>query len=100
MKNFEDFKIVLLQRILNPIIKQYIKELKHNSKCSICGEEDDCCLEFHHLDEKKKKFSIGKIPHTVTLEDVKKELEKTICVCANCHRKLHKGIISIPVRND
>jgi hypothetical protein len=43
-------------------------------------------LKFHHIDT--KKFSIGKIPHTATLEDVKRELAKTICVCANCHRQL------------
>ena len=57
----------------------------------MCGEADDCCLEFHHVDKESKCFSIGKIPHTATLEDVKKELAKTICVCANCHRKIHSG---------
>ena len=74
-------------------IKQYIKNLKHKSKCYFCGEIEDCCLEFHHIDKDSKLFSIGKIPHTKSLEDVKNELSKTICVCANCHRKLHNGII-------
>ena len=74
-------------------IKQYIKNLKHKSKWYFCGETEDCCLEFHHIDKDSKLFSIGKIPHTKSLEDVKNELSKTICVCANCHRKLHNGII-------
>ena len=74
-------------------IKQYIKNLKHKSKCYFCGETEDCCLEFHHIDKDSKLFSIGKIPHTKSLEDVKNELSKTMCVCANCHRKLHNGII-------
>ena len=59
----------------------------------MCGESDDCCLEFHHVNKENKCFSIGKIPHTATLEDVKKELAKTICVCANCHRKIHNGVL-------
>ena len=78
---------------MNPIIKRYIKELKHRSKCCMCGESDNCCLEFHHVNKENKCFSIGKIPHTATLEDVKKELAKTICVCANCHRKIHNGVL-------
>lgn len=64
------------------------------SRCCLCGESEDCCLEFHHMDKDTKCFSIGKIPYNATLDDVKKELTKTICVCANCHRKIHNGIIA------
>lgn len=76
---------------MSQIIKQYIKDLKSKSKCCICGESENCCLEFHHIGH--KNFSIGKIPHTVTLDEVKDEITRTICVCANCHRKLHNNII-------
>ncbi len=45
-------------------------------------------LEFHHTDPKKKKFQIsGNL--TRKWETIKKELDKCILVCANCHRERH-----------
>lgn len=58
-------------------------------KCERCGY-DRCidALEFHHIDptQKDKNFSNIKIRKW---EDQKKELDKCICVCANCHREVH-----------
>lgn len=57
-------------------------------KCEICGY-DKCvdALEFHHLEPNKKEFTIsGKI---ISLERAKKEIDKCILVCANCHREIH-----------
>ena len=59
-------------------------------KCIKCGY-DKCiaALEFHHLDENKKDFSISKKGHCKSWESVKKELDKCVILCANCHRELH-----------
>ena len=59
-------------------------------KCEICGY-DKCisALEFHHLDPSEKKFGISKNISGHSLEECKKEADKCILVCANCHREIH-----------
>ena len=52
-------------------------------------------LGFHHLDPNQKDFSIGSKGYTRSFDKVKKELDKCICVCANCHREIHAGLIDI-----
>lgn len=76
-------------------IKQIAIEYK-GGKCSICGY-DNCigALEFHHLNPKQKDFGIGSKGYTRGIETVKKELDKCILVCANCHREIHAGLIKL-----
>jgi hypothetical protein len=59
-------------------------------KCILCGY-NKCCeaLEFHHLDLGMKEFSISQDGLTRSWGRVKKETDKCILVCANCHRELH-----------
>jgi predicted HNH restriction endonuclease len=52
-------------------------------------------LDFHHVDSTKKEFGIGNSGYTRSWEKVKKELDKCILVCANCHREIHEGLIKI-----
>ena len=63
-------------------------------KCIFCGY-DKCidALEFHHLDPKKKDFGISKDGLTRSWEKTKKEIDKCILICTNCHRELHAGIL-------
>ena len=63
--------------------------------CEKCGyKKYNGALDFHHLDPTKKDFTIAKIRHTGFTEKVKKELDKCILVCSNCHREIHGGISS------
>lgn len=73
-------------------MRQLIQDIK-SCGCCICGETEICCLDFHHL--RDKKFEIAKAPD-VSKDRLYKELEKCIILCANCHRKLHAGIIQLP----
>lgn len=54
-------------------------------------------LEFHHPDPNKKDFSISVDGMTRSWERVKKEVEKCILICANCHREIHAGITQLPM---
>lgn len=58
-------------------------------KCERCGY-DKCvdALEFHHIDPTQKDKNFGNIKIR-KWEDQIKELDKCICVCANCHREIH-----------
>jgi hypothetical protein len=66
------------------------------SKCIACGY-NKCikALEFHHLDSKIKDFGISEKGYTRSWEKVKKELDKCILLCANCHREVHEGITQL-----
>jgi hypothetical protein len=62
--------------------------------CTFCGY-NRCldALDFHHLDETKKKFGLSKDGITGSWEKTVKELDKCIIVCSNCHREIHAGIL-------
>lgn len=63
--------------------------------CQVCGyDKYNGALEFHHLDPNEKDFSIGELKKTNINEKIKKELDKCILVCANCHREIHGGLIN------
>lgn len=68
-----------------------------NNKCSLCGY-DRCtaALEFHHLDPNKKDFSISDAyANPKKWSIIVDELKKCILVCANCHREIHQGLVSV-----
>ena len=61
-------------------------------KCQICGYSR-CwrSLQFHHLDPSTKKLRIS---GRQGWGAVKKELDKCILVCANCHGEIEDGLIA------
>jgi len=68
-------------------LKKSLVEYK-GSKCEICGY-DRCieALEFHHSDPSKKDFSIS--TKLFGIEKMKKEVDKCLLLCSNCHREKH-----------
>jgi DNA-binding CsgD family transcriptional regulator len=78
----------------------YRKRLKERAveykggMCECCGYDRAIeALEFHHRDPKEKDFSpSGK---SVSWERMRKEIDKCVLVCANCHREIHCGLIEI-----
>lgn len=68
--------------------KELLVECK-GGKCEICGY-DKCidALEFHHTNPFEKEFGISN-GDIKSLDKLKKEADKCILVCANCHRELH-----------
>lgn len=61
--------------------------------CTICGyNKYQGALEFHHLDPTKKDFVISLKGHCRSWIEIKKELDKCILLCSNCHREVHAGV--------
>ena len=58
--------------------------------CSICEESEPACLDFHHLGDKDMPVSQMKGMSDVRILE---EIAKCVLLCANCHRKVHAGII-------
>ena len=65
-------------------------------KCGICGY-NKCtrALEFHHINPKEKEFGFSGYRKNNWMLLVK-ELKKCVCICSNCHREIHEGLINIP----
>ena len=64
--------------------------LSKKTKCCKCGESASCCLEFHHIQH--KIMSISHAVKNMKPDKFKEELDKCICVCSNCHKKIHNEI--------
>jgi len=66
-------------------------------QCFKCGYNSyDGALEFHHLDPGQKDVSISRMRTTKFSDKTKKELDKCILLCSNCHREEHarqRGLI-------
>lgn len=76
------------------IIKQKSVEYKGGC-CQVCGYKKSLrALDFHHIDPKEKDFAISKFKNK-KLESLKKELDKCVLVCKNCHCEIHDGLIEI-----
>lgn len=59
-----------------------------NQKCKVCGENDIRVLEFDHIDETTKLFSISQgISKGYSWELILQEINKCQILCANCHKK-------------
>jgi hypothetical protein len=61
-------------------------------KCELCGY-DKCmaALDFHHTDPTQKDFSVSHSFYggVKDMQRIKKEIDKCLLVCSNCHRGLH-----------
>lgn len=64
-------------------------------KCRVCAyKRSMAALQFHHLDPSQKDFGIG---HAAAWawDRIKKEIDKCVLLCANCHIEVHNGILDL-----
>ncbi len=66
--------------------------------CAACGERTPCCLSAHHRDPADKDFPVGDAStgKKYSARQVEAELAKCVCVCHNCHAKIHAGVAVAP----
>ena len=69
--------------------KKELVEYK-GGKCEICEYSKDIlgAYDFHHIDPSKKEFSISQYT-VLNIEKLKKEVDKCMLVCRNCHAEIH-----------
>jgi len=59
--------------------------------CEKCGYNKSFeALQFHHINPSEKDFTISGKSYSV--ERLKKEVDKCILVCANCHIEIHEDL--------
>jgi len=77
-------------------LKRMVIEYK-GGKCALCGYEKYAgAFDLHHIGDSKKEFGLSASGLTRSWEKTKKEADKCILVCANCHREIHGGITQPP----
>lgn len=69
--------------------KAVIEEIKSQQVCKKCGENRPYVLDFHHLNPDEKINTIARLSVHSSLTNALNEIDKCICLCANCHREFH-----------
>jgi hypothetical protein len=68
--------------------------------CAICGfDGHPAALQFHHVDPGQKSFTIRN-GDTRSLERMRREANKCLLLCANCHAQVEAGTADLPVRSN
>jgi hypothetical protein len=70
-------------------IKRDCDKYKLERGCTHCGyKEHAVALDFHHINREEKTVEVSRVWKTgwKQQEKLKKEIEKCIILCANCHR--------------
>lgn len=97
-KNNKD-KQISRQLIRRREMKDWLLAFKKTQFCDHCGmsfsDKPECC-DFHHLDPSTKEGSVADMV-LFSVDKAKRELEKCICLCANCHRTVHKDMNQVGV---
>lgn len=70
-------------------LKEQLVEYK-GGKCEMCGyNKCIAALEFHHKDHNQKDYGLSNKGFLHNFEKAKKEVDKCILICSNCHREVH-----------
>lgn len=78
------------------LIKYFLIQ-KRGGKCEKCGyNKNISALEFHHLDPSKKEFTLdSRNLERHSDEEILKEFDKCVLLCANCHAEHHHPELEI-----
>lgn len=86
------------RRNKNEVLKEQCLEYLGGKRCKICGVDylPICCYDFHHH-KGAKEIEISKLIQAKTNLDLelKKELDKCVVCCANCHRQMTSRLIKV-----
>lgn len=106
-----DFKSLTKQIYCNSCLKRYLKQsfprsstqkrmirnrifitlYKKNKKCKMCGySKYPEIMDFHHKNSRAKEKSVSELMRTLQpIDKIKREIEKCVLLCPNCHREVH-----------
>ncbi len=82
------------EKCKNELVKE-INQIKTSLGCKFCPEKESICLDFHHTNSEEKEKGVSKLVMSRSRVKALEEIKKCICVCSNCHRKIHAGLINI-----
>ncbi len=97
--NAAERKKYIVQAVTKSRKKRKEELIKYRGgKCENCGyNKINSALQFHHKNPNEKDFNIG--GRNYSFEIMKKEVDKCILVCANCHCEIHEEIRNLNYSN-
>lgn len=76
-------------------LKEMLVKYK-GGKCAICGYNKYYgAFDLHHTGDSPKSFGLSYKGLTRSWEKTKKEADKCVLLCSNCHREVHGGFIKL-----
>ena len=76
--------------------QEFVNAYKEEHGCYVCEERCYSIIDTHHLDPTEKCHDVSDlVGKGRSLEVIKKELKKCVCLCKNCHGKEQRGLISL-----
>jgi hypothetical protein len=93
-KVYHKQKVDAYNKSLITKMRKFVIELRSKG-CSLCSEQDPCCIDLHHMNDKDFSISTAINHSRVGWPKLIKEINKCVLLCSNCHRKVHKHNIDI-----
>lgn len=83
-----------LSRERKQVRLDFVNNYKAMHGCKYCGEHIPVVLDLHHRGDSRKEDNVSVMVNKCRpIEEIKDEIKKCDVVCANCHRKIHAGLI-------
>lgn len=80
--------ILLKKKVKYDVHIKEVNSIKIEFGCAKCNDKRGYVLDYHHLQDKSFNIAMA-LSKGVNLERVKKEIQKCIVLCSNCHREFH-----------
>ena len=71
--------------------REWYMGIMNDKSCIKCGEDDPIVLDWHHTDPSTKEASVSWLLQNRSKQAILEEIDKCVCLCANCHRREHHG---------
>lgn len=76
-------------------MQKIFDEVRGTNGCCLCGETCVACLDFHHIDPTEKDQGVSYWRSSKSKDKMIEEMQRCAVLCANCHRKLHAGLLHV-----
>lgn len=86
----DDRKFKLIRGAERDRVRKKLWAIRYKGGCCQICSYNKCigALDFHHIDPSTKEAGWAQM-RKMSMENMIKELDKCILVCANCHREIH-----------
>lgn len=78
------------------IKRKEMVRLAKDKPCQCCGVKyDPVVMDLHHLNPEIKDDKISQLMKSSSYSKLQEEIDKCAVLCANCHRSLHAGLVTL-----
>ena len=89
-ENNKERRDAILERAIHYKADNLLLVDKHKENgCIKCGDKRPYVLDFHHIEPENKTNTIAHMIKSASFENLEKEINKCVLLCANCHREFH-----------